>query len=156
MEMMEVSLFGRKIRLVILVIFIIICIIIFGQTIYSCGAVKGNSSGSSLGYSAVEGFTSGAPYGPNAENVNTSSWGMPNLTVHHGKPLSKGVQDILNRPQQPIPLPEGELDMFYKTPFKPECCPNTFSNSKGCAFMTVKQYNYLVNRGGNNIPYSEY
>jgi hypothetical protein len=46
--------------------------------------------------------------------------------------------------------------MFKKTPFKPECCPNTYSNSMGCACMSTKQYNYLINRGGNNVPYSEY
>ena len=46
--------------------------------------------------------------------------------------------------------------MFDKTSFKPECCPNTYSNSMGCACMTNKQYNYLINRGGNNVPYSQY
>ena len=46
--------------------------------------------------------------------------------------------------------------MFANTPFKPECCPNAFSNSSGCACMTGGQFNYLVERGGNNIPYSEY
>ena len=46
--------------------------------------------------------------------------------------------------------------MFKNTSFKPECCPNTYSNSMGCACMSTKQYNYLVHRGGNNVPYSEY
>jgi hypothetical protein len=78
------------------------------------------------------------------------------MTVTPGKPLSKGVTKFLARQEQPVPLPEGELLMFANTPFKPECCPNTFSNSSGCACMTGKQYNYLVERGGNNIPYSEY
>jgi hypothetical protein len=76
--------------------------------------------------------------------------------VQNGKPLDAAVQAILNRAPQPIPLPEGELSMFATTPFKPECCPNSYSNSMGCACMTTGQYNYLVNRGGNNIPYSEY
>jgi hypothetical protein len=86
----------------------------------------------------------------------TSKWGRPNLTVVPGQPLSKGVQNILNREKQPIPLPEGELNMFETTPFKPECCPNAYSSSSGCACMTVDQYNYLITRGGNNVPYSEY
>jgi hypothetical protein len=81
---------------------------------------------------------------------------MPNLTIVQGQPAGLGVQNILNRPAQPIPLPKGEMLMFANTPFKPECCPNTYSNSMGCACMTVKQYNYLNNRGGNNVPYSEY
>jgi hypothetical protein len=88
--------------------------------------------------------------------VNTSSWSAQNMTVVPGQPLSKGVKDFLARKPQPVPLPEGELSMFANTPFKPECCPNTYSNSMGCACMTGDQYNYLVMRGGNNVPYSEY
>jgi hypothetical protein len=92
----------------------------------------------------------------NNNSVNTSSWNKPNLTVTRGKPLSSGVQNILNRQPQPVPLPEGEMLLFANTPFKPECCPNTYSNSTGCACMTTDQYNYLILRGGNNTPYSEY
>lgn len=88
--------------------------------------------------------------------VDTTSWSMPSLSVISGQPLSQGVQQILNRETQPVPLPEGEMLMFANTPFKPECCPNTFSNSSGCACMTTGQYNYLILRGGNNTPYSEY
>ena len=84
-------------------------------------------------------------------NTSTKNWNNPNLCKK-----SKAVNNILNRPSQPIPLPEGELDMFATTQFKPQCCPNTFSNSMGCACMTVNQYKYLINRGGNNVPYSEY
>ena len=111
-----------------------------------------------------EGFTgANTNYGESSQyslgdysSVDTSSWGQPTMTVTPGKPLSKGVKKFLARQEQPIPLPEGEMLMFANTPFKPECCPNTFSNSSGCACMTAKQYNYLIERGGNNIPYSEY
>jgi len=92
----------------------------------------------------------------NNDQVNTSSWSRPTLTVTPGKPLSSGVQSILNRPSQPVPLPDGEMLMFANTQFKPECCPNSFSTSTGCACMTTDQYNYLILRGGNNVPYSEY
>ena len=88
--------------------------------------------------------------------INTASWSMPNMTVTPGQPLSTGVKDFLARRPQPIPLPEGQLLMFADTPFKPECCPNTYTSSMGCACMTGAQYNYLQLRGGNNVPYSEY
>jgi hypothetical protein len=88
--------------------------------------------------------------------INTSNWSAQNMTVVPGQPLSEGVKKFLAREPQPVPLPEGELSMFANTPFKPECCPNTYSNSMGCACMTGPQYNYLVTRGGNNVPYSEY
>jgi len=92
----------------------------------------------------------------NNKRMNTSSWFTPNLTYTKGGKEGKAVQNILNRQKQPVPLPEGQLLMFANTPFKPECCPNAYSNSMGCACMTVDQYNYLIDRGGNNVPYSEY
>ena len=50
----------------------------------------------------------------------------------------------------------GELDIFAKMEFKPECCPNTYSSSMGCACMSTDTYNMLRTRAGNNEPYSEY
>jgi len=88
--------------------------------------------------------------------VNTASWSAQNMTVVPGQPLSQGVKKFLAREHQPVPLPEGEMLMFANTKFAPEFCPNTYSNSSGCAEMTGEQYNYLITRGGNNVPYSEY
>jgi hypothetical protein len=117
-----------------------------------------------LSLSGMEGFVgANTNYGQsskysltNKKGVNTSSWFSPNLTYKKGGKEGKAVQNILNRQKQPVPLPEGQLLMFANTPFKPECCPNAYSNSMGCACMTVDQYNYLIDRGGNNVPYSEY
>ena len=88
--------------------------------------------------------------------MNPNTWSKPTLTYSPGTKPDAGVQSLLNRPKQPIPLPEGELDMFATTEFKPECCPNAYSSSTGCACMTMGQYDYLHLRGGNNVPYSEY
>ena len=95
-------------------------------------------------------------YNLNSTPIDTSSWSAQNMTVVPGQPLSDGVKAFLARQEQPVPLPEGEMLMFANTPFKPECCPNTYSNSTGCACITTKQYDYLIKRGGNNVPYSEY
>ena len=95
-------------------------------------------------------------YNLNSTPVDTSSWSAQNMTVVPGQPLSDGVKAFMAREPQPVPLPEGEMFMFANTPFKPECCPNTYSNSSGCACMTGNQYNYLITRGSNNVPYSEY
>ena len=92
----------------------------------------------------------------NDQPVDTSSWSAQNMTVVPGQPLSEGVKKFLARDPQPVPLPEGEMLMFANTPFKPECCPNAYSNSSGCACMDMNSYNYLHQRGGNNVPYSEY
>lgn len=47
------------------------------------------------------------------------------------------------------PLKNGELVMFAKNKFKPECCPAPYSSSTGCVCMTPEQINYLNTRGGN-------
>ena len=104
-----------------------------------------------------EGFSTYTPYDLKNENaVDTSSWSASNMTVIPGQPYSSGVSSVLSRDPQPIPLPDNEMLLFANTPFKPECCPNTYSTSQGCACMTGQQYNYLVQRGMNNVPYSEY
>ena len=123
-----------------------------------------NGSSNPNGKAGKEGFVGAninygqsSPYDLTSNStINTSSWSKPNMTVVPGQPLSQGVKDFLAREPQPVPLPEGEMLMFANTPFKPECCPNTYSNSTGCACMTGQQYNYLIMRGGNNVPYSEY
>jgi hypothetical protein len=119
--------------------------------------IKGNVQAKEGFVGANTNYGQSSPYDLNSSSmINTSSWSAPNMTVVPGKPLSSGVQKFLAREPQPIPLPEGELNMFASTPFKPECCPNAYSTSTGCACMTGPQYNYLVTRGGNNVPYSEY
>ena len=176
---MDITLFGFKMNLEILILIGVIYLILVGHTIGGCcnmplimeglKSMDSSSSDDDMKKMAMlkkkqEGFTgANTNYGESSQyslgdysSPDTSSWGQPTMTVTPDKPLSKGVKKFLARQEQPIPLPEGELLMFANTPFKPECCPNTFSNSSGCACMTGKQYNYLVERGGNNIPYSEY
>jgi len=165
---MDIKLFGIKIRFELIVLFVLLWIAL---GCHSCSRPKYSTN-----YSSYEGFTGGnTNYGESSSyslnqpvdtsnwgtpnlmvTPDTATWGMPNMDVTPGQPLSSGVKDFLNRQQQPVPLPEGEMLLFANTPFKPECCPNAYSNSTGCACMTGKQYNYLIQRGGNNIPYSEY
>jgi len=151
---MNISILGMSISIEMLILIGVIYLIIVVNTVSSCCNM----------YGGMEGFVgANTNYGEssryslnNNKPINTASWSQPNLTITPGQPLSSGVQNLLNRPQQQIPLPEGQLSMFANTPFKPECCPNTYSNSMGCACMTVGQYDYLISRGGNNVPYSEY
>lgn len=192
---MDISIFGYKLNVEILILIGVIYLILVGHTLCGCsnyslmegletmakpasvpnlpepmpagsmaagkakeGATKANGKAGKEGFvGANTNFGQSSPYDLGSQQtVNTSSWSMPDMTVVPGKPLSDGVKQFLAREPQPVPLPEGELDMFATTPFKPECCPNTYSNSQGCACMTGQQYNYLINRGGNNVPYSEY
>jgi len=116
-------------------------------------------------FTVTEGF-SGNNYtsmGPEFASVNApkyimnpSTWAMPTLTYSPGTKPGAGVQTFWDRPKQQIPPPEGQLDFFAKTEFKPECCPNTYSTSNGCACMDMGSYTFLKQRGFNNIPFSEY
>lgn len=173
---MDISILGYKLNLEILILIGVVYLIMVGHTVCGCSNV-GLREGyeamqSALGKKkypkatreSMEGFVgANTNYGESSSYslssdvpVNTSSWSAQNMTVVKGQPLSKGVKQFLAREPQPVPLPEGEMLMFANTPFKPECCPNTYSNSSGCACMTGEQYNYLTLRGGNNVPYSEF
>ena len=115
------------------------------------------SSGKKEGFTGANiNYGESSVYNLNSSPIDTSSWSAQNMTVIPGQPLSAGVKAFMARQEQPVPLPEGEMLLFANTPFKPECCPNTYSNSSGCACMTGNQYNYLITRGSNNVPYSEY
>ncbi len=208
---MDISIFGYKISLEILILIAILYLIIVGHTLCSCcdfysliegmdsmpqdmsGAIQqvkakvqakvqtaqanqqlatqttsdGTSTTTTTGTpttTTTEGFTgANINYGESSlyslgddTQVDTSSWSAQDMTVKSGQRVSAGVKAFLARPQQPLPLPEGEMFFFANTPFKPECCPSSFSTSTGCWCGTSQDYNYLVTRGGNNVPYSEY
>ena len=183
---MDINLFGFKLNLEILILIGVVYLIMVGHTIGGCcnmplimeglsNMTSSNSTDASgnstddmkkmaMMKKSKEGFAgANTNYGESSQYslgnytpVDTSSWGQPTMTVTPGKPLSKAVKQFMDRPEQPVPLPEGEMLMFANTPFKPECCPNTFSNSSGCACLTGSQYNFLKQRGNNNVPYSEY
>ena len=171
---MDISIFGFKLNLEVLILIGVVYLILVGHTLCGCsrvGLMEGLDVMKTAAVGAkkavdkkTEGFSgANTNYGESSSYdlssdvpVNTSSWSAQNMTVVKGQPLSKGVKQFLAREPQPVPLPEGEMLMFANTPFKPECCPNTYSNSTGCACMTGEQYNFLVLRGGNNVPYSEF
>lgn len=122
------------------------------------GKIKDNATANKEGFTGANiNYGQSSPYDISSDkSINVNSWYPTDLTVIPGKTLSPGVQEILDRQPQPIPLPGDEMLFFANTPFKAECCPNTYSNSSGCACMTTEQYNYLKLRGSNNVPYSEY
>ena len=196
---MDITIFGYKLNLEVLILIGVVYLILVGHLFCGCchmgrimeafdtlkkGEIKkakakqnlptqdvaGNKHALPIEHPVVaattakEGFTgANINYGEssvydltNNTPLDTSSWSAQNMTVVSGQPLSEGVKKFLAREPQPVPLPEGEMLMFANTPFKPECCPNTYSNSSGCACMTGEQYNALITRFSNNVPYSEY
>lgn len=155
---MQISIFGYKLDLEILILIGIIYMILVGHTVCGCCNMGGMRMRRNVENFAGASTNNGMSmeYANYNVPVNTENWGRPSLVVKPGEKPDAAVQAILDRPEQPIPLPEGEMLMFATTPFKPECCPTAYSNSSGCACVTTKQYNYLQMRGSNNIPYSVY
>jgi hypothetical protein len=156
---MEISIGSYKLRLEIVIIIIIVFFIMFGHMLCSCCRFNLFNVKMREGFAGANKLSVGLEFGDSKTPGyirNPSTWSMPTLTYSPGTTPDAGVQAIWGRPKQPIPLPKDELDMFATTEFKPECCPNAYSSSTGCACMTVDQYNYLRDRGGNNVPYSEY
>jgi len=163
---MIISIGSYKMRLEIVILCIFLFWILFGHLLCSCSNVslkEGLDTFKKM--TKKEGFmgSNNSAYGPefksakgNGYIMNPDSWAMPTLTYTPGTNEDAGVQSILNRKPQKIPLPKGELSLFANTEFKGECCPNAYSTSTGCACMDVKTYDYLRERGGNNVPYSEY
>ena len=204
---MDISLFGYKISVEVLILIAILYLIIVGHSVCSCcnfysliegmetvdasnvpQQVKdkvnakvqqiqanaqlpaqttsdGTSTSTTTGTTTTttEGFTgANINYGESSlydldnNPIDTSSWSAQDMTIRPGQPVSAAVKAFMARPEQPIPLPEGEMLLFANTQFAPEFCPNTYSTSSGCAEMTMGQFSYLQSRGGNNVPYSEY
>ena len=173
---MDISIFGFKLNLEVLILIGIIYLIMVMHTVCGCANIYGKREGMDTltqpfpapalanGTNKNEGFagantnygeSSAYPLGESTY-LDSSKWGNPNLTIIPGKPIPKAAQAIIDRPNQSLPLPEGQLSLFDNMPFSPECCPNTYSSSMGCACMNNNTYNYLISRGGNNVPYSEY
>ena len=178
---MDISIGSYKVRVEILIAIVIVYWVMFGHLLCGCSKV-GLFEGMAMikdgmrnpvvarrnyryNNNTTEGFTGAndSSMGPEFANIdapkyimNPSTWAMPTLTYSPGTTPDAGVKAIWDRPKQQIPPPEGQLSFFATTEFKPECCPNTFSSSTGCACMTVDQYDFLRKRGFNNVPFSDY
>ena len=179
---MELSIGSYKCRLEVCLLIIIITWILFGHLFCSCsrvGIIEGFEIGKNMintigkktskkenfeiknrgkkeGFKNISTGFSFADTNASTYYSNPSTWSAPTLSFNNGAISAPNADSILNRPKQPIPLPEGEMSIFANTQFKPECCPNAYSTGSGCACMTIEQDKYLKTRGANNIPYSEY
>lgn len=171
---MDISIFKYKCRLELIIIIILLFWIMIGHTCLSCTSltlseglemIKTKVKGETPMPTVTTGTTTASKEGfkgigiDDYANVDTplyymdpSKWAEPTLTYSPDSSPNSAIQNILDRPKQPIPLPSGELDMFSTTKFKPECCPNAYTTGSGCACMTVDQYKYVEQRGGNNTP----
>uniref|UniRef100_A0A6C0HG08 Uncharacterized protein n=1 Tax=viral metagenome TaxID=1070528 RepID=A0A6C0HG08_9ZZZZ len=144
---MEINILGQKMRVEI----IILCMIIGGfigvNMFCSCaGGVK-------EGFYAAEDLM-GAALNYSMGNGVKSSWenAPAKKAAKHGN-----VYDTLDtNVGGEVPLPDGELYMFYNNKNSPDCCPSTYSGDNGCVCVSREQMVYLNQRGGNRTLDTEY
>jgi len=143
---MEISIFGNKIRIEILVL----CLVV--------GAIMGMTMMCSCAGGVKEGFTAGKSILGSALNYNIGE-GVSGSFSKVSPPASyDSYFSSLDGNTQGLspPLPNGEKLIFRDNEFKPECCPATYSNSMGCVCATKPQMQYLDQRGGNRTLSSEF
>jgi hypothetical protein len=114
----------------------------------------------------AEGFTNNSSGAFDTQFATTNSadyymppneWAQQSLVYTPGQKPPPGVKAIWDRTKNQPPRKPGQLSFFDNVLFKPECCTGSDSSSSmGCACYTVEDYKYLVDRGGNNVPFSEY
>ena len=86
------------------------------------------------------------------DSWNLSKWVKDAVRYSKGMGNENRLDSYKYHTGPKIPLPEGQLFFFTNTKFDSDCCPGTYSNSKGCACLSQAQYNHLMMRGGNNTP----
>lgn len=87
-----------------------------------------------------------------SDTWNLSKWVKDALRFSKGMGSVDKLDSYKYHTGPKIPLPEGQLFFFNNTKFDTECCPSTYTSSRGCACLSLPQYNYLMMRGGNNTP----
>ena len=162
-------------RAEIILLVIILILLLFAPMVLSCT----NNSPYTLMESFVEGFVEGMSNTLEQEKAaklaNTSIPTSTTTPTARTTPTAIATK-LSQKKTNPTPLEftnekdttgtegftnykkyKSEIPLIFdNTKFSPKCCPNTYSNSIGCACMSMPQYRYLIERGGNNVPFSQY
>lgn len=117
---MEISILGKKMRLEIIILCMLIGSFITCNVFFTC------AGGITEGFAILDNTINCAYSG----NVFAS--------------LDKNSVDDSE------PLPEGQMSIFAQNTLSPSCCPATYSGSTGCVCATPEQMRFISARGGNN------
>ena len=143
---MKGSLFNQRVKLINIIVLVVLGVVIGSSLLCSCGA--GSREGFSLAQSAPINYNIGAGVPGSWENSASSS-----------STQSAMFASLQGNQGTPVPLPEGEMFYFSGNKFSGGCCTgpvSSYSNSNGCACMSLEQAQYLNQRGGNRTYASQY
>tara|TARA_B100000795_G_scaffold253967_3_gene224511 strand:+ start:2232 stop:2618 length:387 start_codon:yes stop_codon:yes gene_type:complete len=119
---MKLKILGNKVRVEMIVLFVLIGIVIASLSASSCSR---------------ENFHNSAPIDGGLKQYDFSK---------HGVEHNKGT--VQNQPVNP--MKPGQKYFWADNKFKPECCDySSVSGGNGCACITDEQMKYLSSRGGN-------
>jgi hypothetical protein len=173
---MDITIGSYKLRLEYAIIIVFLIVVIFGHTMCSCRhseLLEGfeqakKQQNLKIGFTNPDKKEPGIA-GPKPTIAAPVTEGFSNYKTNAGPQFAENNSDFTHLPVSQWtsvvnvgpqnanqPSSSDSMDFFANTQFKPECCPNTYSGSEGCACMSNSQYNTLISRGGNNVPYSEY
>ncbi len=144
---MELKIFGQKLRVEICIICILIGWFIGVST--WCGAAGGVKEG----MTAAMDLTGAAVNYTMGKGVS-GSWDTPDGTSGDYNSWYKNLEG--NTAGLPLPLKDDQLSMFAANQFSPNCCPSTYTGSMGCLCATPEQMKYLNERGGNRTLNTEF
>jgi hypothetical protein len=152
---MHITIFGFKLDVQLIILACVIYSIMVCSTICGCCKKSAVDTIKIVSSTAKEGFTNNInqmgghnsePHTLGSDSVDSSTWGAADFSSMSTPDSVK----FLNRPEQTVPIPEGQMSFFDTTKFSLDCCPNTYSTSSGCACMTLDQQQYLRSRGNSS------
>ena len=99
----------------------------------------------------------GVPYSTSGFNIkyNNTEWDyLYNKQASNGKGgkvVIQGNSIPLGYEERPARMPDESMFIFQNNVASPQCCPSTYSTSKGCVCTASWQrYSIAYDRGGNN------
>jgi hypothetical protein len=143
---MEINILGQKLRIEI----IILCMIVGGfigvNMFCACagGVKEGFQAGTDIMGAAIN-YSMGTGVKSSWENRAGAKSGY--INPYDALDANVGGD---------VPLPDGQLYLFYANKNSPDCCPATYSGDNGCVCASREQMVYLNQRGGNRTLDSEY
>jgi hypothetical protein len=155
--------FGKfRIKLELVIIFVLLWIIMSGHLMCSCSRVKPYEAFTEMitpqkkkeGFTSSSGMNNGETFSRFPEKlIDVNSWKQSNAGVYGSSDYNK-----MNSYKTPNPPGKGgNLDYLSGAVFKRECCAYgggaSYSNSSGCACLNTEASKFLITRGGNAAPF---
>lgn len=158
---MELKVPGLTVRLEVVLASMVLGFVIALMTVRSCSkiTIKEGLSVMSTLYNLGDQPTASTPVNVDETDSDVMSKWVGDAHAY-AQNMGDGYQTVLDRVSGNVgtKVPLEDTMVFYRdNEFKPECCPSSYTSSKGCMCISPEQVKYLAQRGGNRSSgYSEF